>query len=156
MVPERRAQPGRSRRGLSLGAGAEPRGCFGLPSRGPGRRGQLAAAPGPRRPPSPSRSPPSSSRTSFGKALIGAEVTRAARSPRASLTGGETLSRSPREEEEAPGRRRTSREPGPALRAGRQSSRRRPSQVCRRGWGGRAGPGWVLPERRAGSLAERA
>ena len=138
MVPERLAQPGRSSGGLSVGAGAEPRGCFGLPSRGPGRRGQLAAAPGPRRPPSPSRSPPSLSRTSCGKALIGAEVTRAARSPRrslrASLTGGETLSRSPREEEAAPGRRRTSREPGPALRAGRPSSRRRPSQVCRRGW----------------------
>lgn len=129
------AQPGRRCPGLCSGAGAEPPGCSGLPSYGRGRGGRQAAAPAPHHPSSPSRLPPSSSRTSYGTARSSAEAKRAARSrshrrsPGASQTRGETLSRSPREEEAAPGRLRTIGAPGPAPRGGRPSRRQRPSQV---------------------------
>lgn len=135
----------------AAGAAAEPPGCSGFRSRGPGRRG---------RPASPSRSPPSSSRTSCGTARSGAAATRAARSPRASRTRDESWSRSPREEEAALGRRRTSGAPGRALRR-RPTSRRRASQVRRPGWARvrsrrRGGPAWGPRGREGGSEAGRA
>lgn len=158
VVRERRTQLGRCFWGLRAGAGAKTPGCSGLPSHSWGTRGPRAAAPRLCRPPRPSRSPPSSSRTSFGTALTGAEVTRAAhsRSLRVSSTRGETQSRSPREEEAAPGRRRTSRATSPAPVARRPRSRWRPSQVSRRGWRDLAGPGWVPQEEWAGPQAATA
>lgn len=135
--------------------GSRRPGCSGRASSGPGRRGRPAAARGPRRPPRPSRSPPSSSRTSCGTGQSGAAAPRAARSPRAGRTRGETLSRGPSAEAAAPGLRRTLRALGPAPRPRRPRRRRRPSQVRRPGCGGRlrgVGP----REGRAGLQAEPA
>lgn len=134
----RKVKVGRQPRATLLGPEPRPRsqvaqstGCSGLRSRGPGRRGR------PRR---PSRSPPSSSRTSCGTA-------RAAGSPGPRLcpaTSGRSrraLSRSPRRGAAVQTSSRTRRAPGLAPRPGRPSRQRRRSQVNPGGPGGRAGPG---------------